>query len=304
MRNERIIYVFLLSAVLLVAGGFFLPKPQDDKLIQDRFWVKKTHGNNDFDIIIMGDSRAYRGISPEAMQKHLPDCKILNFGYSSGRINKFMCSEAEKRIALGRKKTVILAISPNTLIPPPVENAHYLEQYLLPKEEIYQRLYFAPLLHFFSSVKPSEIFSGKSRKDNNYIQKYYDNGFVASHKLKEDTTEALKTYEKWFKEAAVSRKMIKDLLEQTEDWTKRGITVIAFRIPSSYSMEKLEDSLAGFNELELKDLFLKAGGIWLDFPKNQYHSYDGSHLHFQSAERLSEELGLSIKNLLENSSIN
>lgn len=276
----------------MVLGGIFLPKPDNSKIIQDRFWVLKTHGKNNYDIVIMGDSRAYRGVSPEAMEKAMPDYEILNFGYSSGRLNKFMFGEAEKRISKsGKRKIVVLAISPNTLIPPPVENAHYLEQYRLPREEIYSRLYFANFLHFFSSVKPSEIFSENKENENPYIQLFHDNGWVASHKIPEDTTEALKTYEKWFREASVSEQLVNDLIDQTAKWTKKGIVVVGFRIPSSQSMEKMEDSLAGFDENKIKRDFINAGGLWMDLDNQNYHSYDGSHLHYKSAIKLSEKLG-------------
>lgn len=298
MRKERIIYVFILSVILLIAGGLYLPKPDNSKMIQNRFWVIKTHGSNNYNILILGDSRAYRGVSPDEIEKYLPGEKILNFAYSSGRLNKFMFKEAEKRMAETKgRKIIVLAISPNSLIPPPIENAHYLEQYRLPREEIIQRLYFGPFLHFFSPLKPSEIIEGIEKKSSNYVQEFYDNGWVASSKIKEDTSEALKTYEKWFKEAEVSGEMIDDLIDQTEKWTKKGILVVGFRIPSSESMEILEDSLAGFDENYLKNKFIKAGGKWMETNTKEYHSYDGSHLHYKSAIKLSNKLGEFIKSL-------
>ena len=43
-----------------------------------------------FDMILMGDSRVYRGLSPEAMKSVLSDYRIFNFGYSGGGLDPVM----------------------------------------------------------------------------------------------------------------------------------------------------------------------------------------------------------------------
>ena len=86
MFKERIILVSIITVVLLLVSGLFLPKMESEKIQFRKYWAFKTHRKDKHDIIIMGDSRAYRGISPSEMQKALPNYRILNFGYSSGNV--------------------------------------------------------------------------------------------------------------------------------------------------------------------------------------------------------------------------
>jgi hypothetical protein len=55
--------------------------------IPDAFWSNKANADAIYDIILMGDSRIYRGLSPEEMATILEDYRILNFGFSAGGLN-------------------------------------------------------------------------------------------------------------------------------------------------------------------------------------------------------------------------
>jgi len=294
MKKERLIYVLLLSAVLLVLSGFLLPKPDTNKIIYERYWAYKTHRKDKHDIVIVGDSRAYRGVSPIAMNDILPDYRIFNFGYSSGRLTKEMYRQAEKRLDVKGKRIVVLAVAPNTLTKHPNENNHINSQLLLPKEEIYQRIYFAPFLQFFTAVKP-EDFTRKKKKKEEYIEEYHDDGWVESYIIPEDTTKALSSYKKWFTKVDVSPKLVGDLIKQTRIWSEKDIMVFAYRPPSSFTMENMEDSLSNFKQDEFIVEFENAGGKWIETNTTDYHSYDGSHLHKDSAIKLSKYIAREIK---------
>ncbi len=62
-------------------------------------------------------------------------------------------------------------------------------------------------------------------------------------------------------------------------------------------MKNLEDSISGFDEKFIKKELQKIGVNWIDLNLNEYSSIDGSHLHYMSAERLSQKIGIVIKNL-------
>ena len=88
--------------------------------------------------------------------------------------------------------------------------------------------------------------------------------------------------------------------KQIRTWEKAGIQVFAFRVPSSVEMEVLENSISGYNNEQVRNAIEMSGGEWLSIPnKESYHSYDGSHLHHNSAILLSEELGKQLKNKLK-----
>ncbi|NOZ46835.1 MAG: hypothetical protein GXO79_08630 [Chlorobi bacterium] len=294
MKKERTFLALMLAVLFMIMAGLFLPKPGLVKVQRKRFWALKTYTKTKHNLIILGDSRAYRGVSPEAMHKILPGIDIFNFGFSSGRLNKFIYKQGEKRLDLnGKTKIILLAVTPNALTKHPDENAQINSQLYLPKEEIYQRIYFAPLLTFFTSVKP-EDFKQKKKKVN-YVEKFHDDGWVESYKIPEDTTFAMKSYRKWFTKTDVNPGMVNDLILQTKEWSNKGIKVFAYRPPSTYSMEFLEDSLANFREERLIKRFEEAGGIWIPTKSSDYHSYDGSHLRYDSAIKLSEYLAKEIK---------
>ena len=96
LKNKTYITV-ILSLFLILILGLILPKQNTVKTQLERFWLKKTFSDKNYDIVIMGDSRTYRGVSPQAMQQILTNYKILNFAYSNGGLNNFMFGEAEKR---------------------------------------------------------------------------------------------------------------------------------------------------------------------------------------------------------------
>lgn len=294
--KERIIIVALLSAAFLILCGLYLPKPDNFDVQNRRFWAYKTHRKRKQDIIIMGDSRAYRGVSPSEMAKILVGKRILNFGFSSGRLNTFMYNQVNKRLDKESKnRIVVLAVAPNALTEHPKENNHINSQLFLPKEEIYQRLYFAPFLHFFTPLQPNDLFKKKEKKKSNYIQTFHDDGWVESYTIPEDSTSAIKSYIEWFAKVKVSEKLTKELIAQTEKWVKDGVLVFAYRPPSSYTMEQLENNLGNFNEEEIKSRLVQAGAIWIQTNSADYHSYDGSHLHKDSALKLSRHIAEKIK---------
>lgn len=55
--------------------------------IPDSFWLQKANAEARYDIVLLGDSRVYRGISPEDMAIVLDGYEILNFGFSANGLN-------------------------------------------------------------------------------------------------------------------------------------------------------------------------------------------------------------------------
>ena len=76
-----------------------------------------------------------------------------------------------------------------------------------------------------------------------------------------------------------------------------GINVIAFRVPTTEQMEILEDSISGYDENFVKNSLIQHSITYLDFQNSDFSSYDGSHLNEKSARKLSEQIGIKIKEL-------
>ena len=70
--------------------------------------------------------------------------------------------------------------------------------------------------------------------------------------------------------------------------------MLGFRPPTTPAMLDLEERLSGFDEARFARRFEEAGGSWVALAREGWRSYDGSHLHEDSARRLSDELARAI----------
>jgi hypothetical protein len=287
-----------ISLVLLFAFVIHYTRPKKDysKLMYDWFWTSKTHYSKDNNIVVLGDSRTYRGISTETIKSVFPNQEVLNLGYSSGGLNQYMFDVAFSVLDQSAElKIIVLGVTPYSLTEEARKNEHYKQELERPLADVIERNYINPYLSVFESIKFTD-YVGNNRGVN-YVQVFHKNGWVESCKIPENKTEALASYEKTFIETGLSQKSVNETLNFVSRMKKEGVEVYGFRPPSSKGMEKLEDKMSGFNENEFKVLFGRSGGVWIDIPgKFSFNSYDGSHLHYQSAKELSFILGKKIKN--------
>jgi hypothetical protein len=309
--DRRCLATLLLSVVLIGQVGFFKTQLLDplDPMVRNkpeanRFWALKTHRNSRYDGIILGDSRVYRGISPQAMQTVLPSYRFLNFGYSSGGLNPTMYQEAEQRLDPSTEQPlIILVFSPHSLTPESAKNEHFLEEKNRKPEEIFERIYIAPLLQFFAPISPETVMYivGKTGPDVFYYQEFEQDGWVASWTVPEDPTRAIASYRDVFTDNQVSERLVFQALQQTRSYVDRGILVFGCRSPADPGLIALEDVLSGFQEQRIAAGFAEAGGTWLTFPASRYKYYDGSHLKKDSAIQFSLDLANAIKPYLQTS---
>jgi len=298
IKKERLVFVFLISVALIITMIISLPIKDSYKHDYKKFWIEKTDAPSDYNVVVIGDSRIYRGISPDAMETVLKGEKVLNFGYSSARLDNLLLKKAsEKLINDGSEKIIVLGITPNSLTEIPNANADLLDNIQMPREDKYEILYFYDVLKYFDALDLDHIQNAwtTSKEPKNYIEEFHSNGWIASDYIVEDTNSAMPGYRSWFQKNMVSQNMINRLMTQVGEWSRQGIKVYGFRFPTSYSMVQLEDSLSGFNEIVFAQNFTKMGGKWLEFSNSDFHSYDGSHLEKQSAEIFSKQLALKIK---------
>jgi hypothetical protein len=273
-------------------------KPNNNNSVyeKDWFWANKTYPFKKFDIVIYGDSRVYRGISPEVFSKYFPSSDIINLGYSSGGINKEALEFAFEKLGQQGVKILILGITPYSLTVKARQNKHLKQEFNRPVGEVLQRKYVYPLLTAFEPININPF-----SNQQNYQMKYNKSGWVASYKIKEDTTEAFNSYINQFSKTKISDKSIEELKNFIKNKTKEGVLIFGFYPPSTYTMEKIEKTYTMFNEADIKNIFISNGAKWIEIKNRfQYHSYDGSHLDYISAKKLSEFLASQLKKELIN----
>ncbi|NQU53588.1 MAG: hypothetical protein HQ522_13725, partial [Bacteroidetes bacterium] len=135
-RIPNISITIILALLLATALSFVMPKNKE-KYLGDMFWTKKTFAPSKYNVILMGDSRVYRGLSPEVMEEKLSGLKVLNFGFSNGGLNNGMFKAAEEKLIKSEQpKVIILGISPNTITGYTKNNQKYLQELTRPKEEV------------------------------------------------------------------------------------------------------------------------------------------------------------------------
>lgn len=300
-RSPDIWTTLFLAAILITALSFILPK-DTEKYLRDAFWTRKTFAPAKYDIVLMGDSRMYRGLSPEVMKKVLPGMKILNFGWSNGGLNPAMFKAAEEKLAdNSRSKVIVLGIATNTITGFTQVNTQFNQERTRSREKIIERLYLNPILYWFSSTSPSALIKHFfEKKDSSFYRNtYYMDGYVKSVKFPVDTMEAIPSYTNDFTNFKVEDKYLDELFRQVKKWSGENIIVVGFRPPVAAPMRQLEDSLGLYNETKLKDGIEKNGGYWIDINPSNYKTYDGSHVNVESAKKLSEKVAKSIRELLD-----
>ena len=156
-RKPNIWITLAIAAALVTALSFVLPKDAE-KYLGELFWSRKTFAPAKYNVVLMGDSRVYRGLSPEIMESHLPGLKVLNFAYSNGGLNPTMFDAAEKKLAKNDKPEVIIfGISANTISDYSAGNQQYVQELNRPREEVLERIYLNPLRYWFSATSPEKL---------------------------------------------------------------------------------------------------------------------------------------------------
>jgi len=298
MFRKKITYFIIGSAILFLLIIFFRPQPDDSQTSYDKIFADKTHTGQKFNIMVVGDSRIYRGISPAILEEKLPGNDVLNFGYSSLGFNSYIYKHIEEKLDTSGKRPVIivLGITPHSLTPNGAQNWHHHQEYTRPKKEIYQRRFIFPFFSVFDPVKPDNFIGPKSGKDEGGLYTYYKyRGWVASDIIPGDTSAAIDSYKKVFINNKVDSGLEYEFIKQVKIWTNKGWHVFGFRVPTTVEMINLENDSSGYNETELIKAFESSGGNYLNFRNKDYQSYDGSHLRYKSAEKLSSDLADSLR---------
>jgi hypothetical protein len=284
--------LLILGSIALAAGlrSRIWPAARRQLHNYDLCFSLKTHATG-FDIVVPGDSRVYRGVSPSAMRRVLPSARILNLGYSSGGLADPLLARAEDALAADSPvRAILVGITPFSLTEEAAENAH-IRQYLQSSQSNERLRQAMAVMGAFDPLIDAPV---PGLQGSQGEQRFYQDGWVASHASFVDHQEGLKLYREHYARVQVSSEVLQRFTAQVAKWCSGGIRVYGFRPPTCAAMVALEDEASGFDEAAVRAAFTAAGGSWIELPAGDYVCYDGSHLDAKSAAELSLALARAI----------
>ncbi|MBL8611039.1 MAG: hypothetical protein JNL38_27095 [Myxococcales bacterium] len=292
-----------LIAAALVAGVGLL-RPRGPAIVEERgvhpsrFWAEKARARGRFDVVLAGDSRVFRGLSPGAMSALAPAGRVHNFGFSSAcACGPYLTFVADRVDPASARPTLVIGVTPHSLTPHAERDNGYLAEARRTPSEVAERIYLAPALGFVEPIAPSELTGallGRPAMRSRYLQRYEADGWVASALEPAEPDRALGEYRRVLSTSKVERRLVEELGGVVAELRARGVRVVAFRPPASAAMRALEAELAGFDEAFVRASLTAAGADYVDVDPDAYATYDGSHLGEEAAVRLSRDLARAI----------
>lgn len=288
--KDRTFRTAALAFLLVIVMGLLRPD-ESAGMYPKEYWATKIGWRHCADMILAGDSRTLVSLSPAIIQEKFPDRRIYNYGFA-GMMYSVEYLEAVEDVLdpQSKDKTIVMGITPNTLLEKTVAIGNFSELKELSKQDLLIDIYFAPFIHFFEPMSFHDAAQGMfpSLAESQTVKKYTADGWVGVHKIPTVRSE-LKNYLKLFDLYTVSGKRIDNVVNYVAKWTNSGVKVYGFIAPSCKEMVELEKEHSGFDKTEFIKLFKAAGGKWIDTDPGQYDSFDGSHLLDNAAVEFSKD---------------
>ena len=290
--KQQWIGILIAMPALFILFKSMLPTLPSNPMLKEAFWAKKVSADASYDLVLIGDSRVYRGIDPVAIQAQTA-LKTLNFGFSSGGLNLDIIDKAMQHLNPQGAKCLLLAVSPNALLKSSESNGHYHQIADLSKADLYIQSTVYESLSALHAYALSDFM--KLRVGEKYFEAFKLNtGFVYSNHLPYDSAAALYQYRQQFSKNSIDTTTAFKLLEAIVKLPSKGFQVVLCRVPTSLKMRQLEDQLTNDFVPRFLQQATQAGVRVLDLPIGPFHSYDGSHLDGASAVKLSKVIGDSL----------
>ena len=242
------------------------------------------------DVLLLGDSRTYEGLSPEILETYRPGWSVYNFGFSAGRINRQLLMEASKRLKPDGKRIFVFACTPIDLMN--VRNEDFFDK----------RRRISPFSGFFATQRKLRKSFGHLHEIDNCV--YYPNFGWFACDLKKPAAffqTVLQGYHSDFTDRPFSPSDFAAFVDSLRWCREQKIHVIAFRMVSCPEMDDLEDRLSHCDFRKIKQAILDAGFTWLERPPAPLlqaigdQCYDASHLNESGATSLSHWLGQQLQ---------
>lgn len=290
-KFQTLITLLFAGALALAVGGI---RPLPPLESEEAFWARKMLWGPEFDVVLAGDSRTNRGLSPAAMETQLPGYRIANFAFMQVAMNREYLGEVERRLDPQGRRIVVLGVTTVSLTPKAASDSKFIEMKRKHAVELQQEVGLEELFKYFRPFDWAAINRPLYQRQGSKTTIYYPDGWKAIVETRMDPQRRVETGKKFYSDNWISEEIIDELIETVEEWTAKGITVFGLRPPTVVDLYDVENEMSGFNEEEFIKRFRKAGGVWLHFQHGLYTSYDGSHLQAPAARKLSRQLAREI----------
>lgn len=293
---NRYLKLISLTIICVVVLKMLLPFQESNSEVRKAFWTKKTYAKNNYDVIACGDSRIYRGISPDLMNELPKGLNFLNLGYSSaGLSEEYLDFVVSKFKSDATQKILVVGVSPNSLLREAQKNEQLASFQNQGVFATFRYTYLSPILQNFAPYKPLQLIT---QEPKNYQETFDESGWVKSDQLRPDSTHALKIYEKMLSESTLEKELLDKTINKLIEIQESGVQIFAIRMPTTQAMEQLEDRLLNYDEKMVKTPLVEKGIIWMSFDEENFISYDGSHLDSESSLRISKLIGKRISQFI------
>ncbi len=295
---------------LLMCIAFGKIRYTDDSGMPDEIFRRsKVRWQHEADIVILGDSRAYIGLSPDHMKQAWgrDDLRILNFGFNAqGYHHRYLnfTAAVDRTNDHGEpvqavmdpastEKRIIVCLTARSLTPRSmVENGF---DFAYRKDRSMSRLDRAlePIEVFCTPMELKDLTYGLCpwAKKKHFYREFFANGWMASDRIPRKTGSGLQEYrDTVFVNNFVDETIVQRVMDYVRKWRRHGIRVYGLRPPTCKPMIEMENDLGRYDEEDISRRFEAVGGIWLNINQVAYETFDDSHLTRAAAVRFSKDV--------------
>jgi len=293
----------LLLAVLMIAVMGSLRPEKAPGLYPKQYWAMKMQWHHCADMVLLGDSRTFMGLSPTEMQKKLTDYRVYNYAFpGNGYSEDYLKSAYDVLDPKSKAKSIVLGISPHSLIEKALEQNGFMQERSVSPQDLFVNIHLACLVNFFEPMSFRDALHGlvPALKPSKSYMEYFADGWVAGDRNPREIKHRVKRYHNQFSQNPVSNKPIQDVMNYVKKWAGQGVRIYGFRPPTCTEMFEMENQISGFDQEKFVADFQLAGGVWIDVDQTAYYSHDGSHLRYDAALELSRTVAQQIYNLEHN----
>lgn len=259
---------------------------------------EKISWENEFDLVVTGDSRTLIDISPESMQKILPNYKIGNLGFAALIYSQdYMDYTRNTLRSPVRNKIIIVGFSPRSLLLNEKSGCYFhnwkKEARLQLKIEVNRLARW--LQNLFRELSEDDLNSWFFKTYHRHLIICLKSGWMPARLFPENVMASKKQYINHFLKNKIDTELLEMIYRNTRKWSQEGIKVFGIRLPTSPNLIVVEKKLSNFDEQDIQQRFEDSGGIWLNPAVRNLVSHDGSHLRYDSAVQYSISLAQVLK---------
>jgi hypothetical protein len=288
--RHQIAGVIIVAPVMILLFKLILPVLPSSPMKRDSFWAHKVTAKPVYDVVVVGDSRIYRGIDPQVVEAASGNTlRCFNFGFSSAGLDSFLLTQAKGLLDPNGAKILLIGISGNSFLNSSLQNEHLKSILNWNSKDIWIKRNIYPGMSFFDAYSVADLYM--INKGERYFEDYHlESGFAASLKDRVDSGSALPSYREEFLREKYSIEAEEQFINNLLRLKAEGIEIVVTRLPVASALKKLEDESTGYSMDRLKQKLVSIGIDWIEPGGETYISYDGSHLTGASAKIFSEEI--------------